>query len=361
MDLGWGSLGIVTLGLTYRCNLRCSMCGTWRKGIERSREELTTEEISRILDEAHALGARELILVGAEPLTREDLTDIVRNAKRRGFPVHVVTNGTLLTPALASELVSAGLDRVTFSIDGPPEIHDEVRGRTGAFRLAAQGVRNLRAARDKTGSSMPLIGMHCTISSTNADSITDVQEVAEDLGIKSLSYQLISESLKGDVSSSRVRDEVAAGPEFIPSGDSLLPSRAQAESIRDFARAQSRRDASPSLLYLAAMTPEAIAAGRFPVRRCTVVGRELIVDPYGVVMPCSHLDDYPLGDLRKQSVRQIWEGERRARLRRALKRQLLPICARCCHHVSNLSLRRKIALYLSGRLRGTASTGQYHA
>ena len=336
------------------------MCGTWRKGAERFQDELATEEISRILDEAHALGARELILVGAEPLTREDLTDIVRDAKRRGFTVHVVTNGTLLTPALSSELVSAGLDRATFSIDGPPEIHDEVRGRTGAFRLAAQGMRSLQAASEEAGSSTPLIGMHCTISSINADFITDVQEVAGDLGIESLSYQLISESPKDEVLSSRIGDEVAAGPEFIPSGDSLLPSRAQAESIRDFARKQSRREVSPSLMYLAAMTPEAIAAGRFPVRRCSVVGRELIVDPYGVVMPCSHLDDYPLGNLRKQSLRQIWEGERRARLRRALKRQLLPICARCCHHVSNLCLRRKVALYLSGRLRG-ARTGQCRA
>ncbi len=352
MDLGWGNLGTVTLGLTYRCNLRCSMCGTWQKGAERSRDELTTEEISRILDEARSLGGRELILVGAEPLTREDLPDIVRDAKQRGFPVHIVTNGTLLTPALSSELVSAGLDSATVSIDGPSEIHDEVRGRAGAFKLAAQGVRNLRVAREEAGSSTPLIGMHCTISSISADSITDVPKVAEDLGIESLSYQLISESPKDEVSSSRVGDEVAAGPEFIPSGDSLLPSRTQAESIRDFARAQSRRDPSPSLLYLAAMTPEAIAAGRFPVRRCSVVGRELIVDPYGVVMPCSHLDDYPLGDLRKQSLQQIWEGERRARLRRALKKRLFPICARCCHHVSNLSLQRKVALYLSGRLRG---------
>ncbi len=356
MDLGWGSLGTVTLGLTYRCNLRCSMCGTWKKGTARSQDELTPEEISRILDEAHALGARELTLVGAEPLTRKDLAGIVRDAKQRGFSVHVVTNGTLLTPSLSSELVSAGLGRITVSIDGPPEIHDEVRGRAGVFESAAGGIRSLEAARKEAGSSTPLIGMHCTISSINADSLTRVQRVAEDLGIESLSYQLISESPEGEVSSSRVGDEVAAGSEFIPGDDSLLPSRAQAESIRDFAREQSKRDPSPSLLYLAAMTPEAIAAGRFPVRRCSVVGRELIADPFGVVMPCSHLDDYPLGDLRKQSLRQIWEGERRARLRRVLKRRLLPICARCCHHVSNLSLRRKVALYVSGRLRGAART-----
>ncbi|MCK4511376.1 radical SAM protein, partial [bacterium] len=168
MDLGWGNLGTVTLGLTYRCNLRCSMCGTWQKGAERSRDELTMEEISRILDEARALGGRELILVGAEPLTREDLPDIVRDAKQRGFPVHIVTNGTLLTPALSSELVAAGLDRATVSIDGPPEIHDKVRGRAGVFELAAQGVRNLKVAKKEAGSSTPLIGMHCTISSTSA-------------------------------------------------------------------------------------------------------------------------------------------------------------------------------------------------
>lgn len=141
MDLGWGSLGTLTLGLTYRCNLRCSMCGTWQKGAERSRDELTTEEISRILDEARELGGRELILVGAEPLTRENLPDIVRDAKQRGFPVHIVTNGTLLTPALSSKLVSAGLESATVSIDGPSEIHDEVRGRTGWPGHAADVLR----------------------------------------------------------------------------------------------------------------------------------------------------------------------------------------------------------------------------
>ncbi|MCP4231653.1 MAG: radical SAM protein, partial [bacterium] len=61
----------VSLELTYRCNLRCVMCNVWRKAGDTSREELTTDELKRVIDELYDdLGVRAFRLVGAEPFLR---------------------------------------------------------------------------------------------------------------------------------------------------------------------------------------------------------------------------------------------------------------------------------------------------
>ncbi len=63
----------VVMDLTRRCNLRCTMCRTWR--IE-PRHELTLDEIARTLDQLPRL--TWLDLTGGELFLRRDAVEIVR-------------------------------------------------------------------------------------------------------------------------------------------------------------------------------------------------------------------------------------------------------------------------------------------
>ena len=86
------------------------------------REEiLSYEEITRLAGIFARLGVRKIRISGGEPLLRQDLPDLVRLLKQRvGLEVALTTNGSLLARH-AQELASAGLDRVTVSLDSLDE------------------------------------------------------------------------------------------------------------------------------------------------------------------------------------------------------------------------------------------------
>jgi radical SAM protein with 4Fe4S-binding SPASM domain len=63
---------------------------------------------------------------------------------------------------------------------------------------------------------------------------------------------------------------------------------------------------------------------------CPVAWYFAQVEPDGEVTFCGDFPDYFIGNVRKQSFREIWAGERARRFRAKLAKEPLPICARCC-------------------------------
>jgi len=86
--------------------------------------------VERILSEAGREGvARQIHFhVMGEPLLHPDLPDAVRSARRHGMEAWVTTNGSLLTPALLTELREAGLCRLTVSLQTPDMATFALRG-----------------------------------------------------------------------------------------------------------------------------------------------------------------------------------------------------------------------------------------
>lgn len=100
------------VSVTPKCNLRCFFC---HKEWDFSEEETSTQELSRILKVAASCGIRRLKITGGEPLLREDLPAIVRQASASLDEVSITTNGTFLSE-LASDLKKAGLSRVNINL-----------------------------------------------------------------------------------------------------------------------------------------------------------------------------------------------------------------------------------------------------
>ena len=122
----------VLLELTNRCNLRCPVC--FASAGEGQGRDLPLEEIAAQYDFLMAHGGPfNIQLSGGEPTMREDLPEIIRLGREKGFGFFQLnTNGLRLAaePGYAKALREAGLDTVFLQFDGLDDrVYQILRGR----------------------------------------------------------------------------------------------------------------------------------------------------------------------------------------------------------------------------------------
>jgi len=114
--------------LTYACPLQCPYCSN-PVNYSRYRNELSTADWLRVLREARALGAAQLGLSGGEPATRQDLEEIIAEARRLGYYTNLITSGVGLDAERVRRLREAGLDHIQVSFQAAtPALNDRIAG-----------------------------------------------------------------------------------------------------------------------------------------------------------------------------------------------------------------------------------------
>jgi MoaA/NifB/PqqE/SkfB family radical SAM enzyme len=107
---------VAELFLTENCNLRCVSCACWRTN---TRDELATAEWKDVLDQLAALRLHKVNFTGGEPLIRRDAVELMGYARSAGIRhLHLNTNAILLTPAMLSRVLDAGVRSFNVSVDG---------------------------------------------------------------------------------------------------------------------------------------------------------------------------------------------------------------------------------------------------
>lgn len=161
--------------ITSICNLRCVHCyvrDTYNTN------ELSFEEICDILDQIADAGCLWLLITGGEPLVRRDFTQIYQYAKKKGFIIFVLSNGTLITPDIAdlfAEQPPFLLDVTMYGYSA--ETYEKMTGVPGSFEKFMKGIK---LALDRN-INLQLKTIPTTI---NAHEFTDMYRFTESLGIK---------------------------------------------------------------------------------------------------------------------------------------------------------------------------------
>ena len=117
------------ISVTDRCNFRCTYCmpkeqfGINHRFMPR-RDLLSFEEIERLVRLFIVVGVRKIRLTGGEPLLRQNLEYLVSLLTRLSGvqDLSLTTNGSLLTAEKACSLHTAGLRRITVSLDSIDDI-----------------------------------------------------------------------------------------------------------------------------------------------------------------------------------------------------------------------------------------------
>ena len=79
----------VLIELTHKCPLQCPYCSNPVE-MERARNELTTEEWKRVLDELAEIGVLQVHFSGGEPTARKDIVELVQHATDRDLYTNLI-------------------------------------------------------------------------------------------------------------------------------------------------------------------------------------------------------------------------------------------------------------------------------
>ena len=293
------ALRLVFWELTASCNLACVHCRA-EAGPERLKDELSTDECLKFVDDLADFANPILILTGGEPLNRPDLFDIATHAIGRELRVALASNGTLIDEQIAKRISDVGISRVAISIDGSnASTHDSFRGVPGSFDLALRGARNVREA----GVELQL---NMTVSRHNVDEVEGVFKLALKLGAKAMHIFML----------------VPVGCGATIADDQMLPS-GQYEKVLNWLYDAGRANADIELKATCAphyhrilrsraekegrkITP--VTDGMAAVTKGCLAGASVcFVGRTGDVQPCGYLP-IVAGNIREKPLGEIWES-----------------------------------------------------
>ncbi|MBI3952046.1 MAG: radical SAM protein [Acidobacteria bacterium] len=283
--------------LTYRCNELCTHCylDVLPPG-SRVPGELTIEECKSILDQLASEGVLNLTFSGGEILVRCDFFKIAEYARKKGFALTLYTNGILIKPTVADRIAALHPFRVEISIYGSrAETHDRITLRPRSFELTGRACQLLieRGVR---------VQLKAMLMHENVHELHEMRGLASGLGANFKYDITITPKDTGDLSPlvHRMTDE-----------DLLWLFR---ETI----------DEKAADMWRHKLTSHLDPGHRF----CGITLNSLLVDPYGEVYPCVQTR-ISAGNLREQSIRQIWRESPVWERLGNLTLESLPVCSTC--------------------------------
>lgn len=268
--------------LTYKCPLQCPYCSNPLDYAAHS-QELGTDDWKRVLTQARKMGAVQLGLSGGEPLTRQDLEEIVQHARGLGYYSNLITSGYGLTEERIIALKAAGLDHIQVSIQASSaDLSDHLAG-TKSFEHKKQVAHLVK----KHGYPMVLC---VVIHRENIHQMADILAMAEELGADYL--ELANTQYYGWAHINR---------------DALLPTKEQFEEAEAIAQAFKEKVAGKMKIYY--VVPD-FYEGR-PKACMNGWGTTfLTIAPDGVALPCHSARELPGLDcpnVNNFTVEQIWK------------------------------------------------------
>ncbi len=127
----------VSIHVTNKCNLRCSYCyANVEDRFSKNVEDFTTQELKAYIKEMKQLGTRWIILLGGEPLLRDDIGELIRFIKHEGIFCELVTNGILIEKKIDD---IKEIDLLCVSLDGDKNTNDKLRG-NGTYEKVIKGL-----------------------------------------------------------------------------------------------------------------------------------------------------------------------------------------------------------------------------
>lgn len=184
LRIDWEKKGLhvppfMIFSITSRCNLSCKGCYA-REFNRKKNDEISSEKLMQIIEQAHELGTSIILIAGGEPLVRREIMDAVERYPDIIFPVF--TNGLLINEEIISVIEKRKNFIPILSIEGNQAETNSRRGE-GVYEYIRKIIEKIK------GKSI-FWGVSLTLENENFDLITSENFVKEliKLGCKIFFY-----------------------------------------------------------------------------------------------------------------------------------------------------------------------------
>jgi MoaA/NifB/PqqE/SkfB family radical SAM enzyme len=314
------------LETTNRCNLLCTTCPRTYEELEPP-ADMSWDLFTSIVDQLTSIERAVLHGVG-EPMLVKNLPQMVRYLKDRGVYVLFNTNGTVLNERNGRALIAAGLDELRVSLDAAnAKSYRAIRGKD-YFNRILRNVRAFCALQEREGHEKPRVSAWLTGLRETIEELPQFVKVAAEIGIKEVYLQRLvffNEHAVG-----HARPDQALYERFTREEASFIDQAvALAKSLGlTFNASGATSEPGMSLLRNGDGSPWSLCRRPWTVMYFTANGRALPC----CIAPFSQrgYENYTLGKVSQQTVREIWNGPAYRKFRTALLSDNPPnSCANC--------------------------------
>lgn len=276
--------------ITNKCNERCIHCYIPNEeknvGIK-----LPLEKFTKIVDEFAEMGGLQICLSGGEIFLHPDLIPMVEYCRDKDMQISLLTNLVSLRDNHVSAIKAANVALIQTSLYSMnAETHDRITTIRGSFDKTKSAIEKLVAA------DVP-VKISCPMMKANKDDFHDVLQYAASLGIQVQTDFILMAEENGDTSNLAQRLSLEETEVVIKE---IIENRGK--SIED---AYSNDAAFVFDKRLFSNLPP-----------CSAGVNNLCVSANGDVYPCTGWHGFTVGNLFRQSLKEIWiESEKLKRLR----------------------------------------------
>ncbi len=305
------------------CQLRCPECpvGMYNKashaaqlspsmgeseGATSRRGLLDPALFARLLEENARYMHTVIFYFQGEPLLNKELPALIRMAKEHNLYTYLSTNLQAVTPDLAHSLIASGIDRIVASIDGLSEESYQTYRQGGKLSKALQGLRFLHEEK-VAQHAHTLIEWQCLRLRSNEHEWAEIRKQYKSLGADLLTFK------------------TAQFYDF-EHGNPLMPTDER------YSRYKKQSNGTYQLKSRGVFSP-LWGDKRGAVRGCHRLWSGCVMDVHGNILPCcfDKAGKYAFGNLRTQSLAEIWHSPRAVAFRKRVltNRQNIDICRNC--------------------------------
>ncbi|MBX7142608.1 MAG: SPASM domain-containing protein [Chitinophagales bacterium] len=279
---------------TTSCNLRCPECPSGLRSFARATGMLDEDFFKKIIDQVREHVMYLTFYFQGEPYLHPHFTGMVAYAVQRGIFTVTSTNAHFLDEENAARTIHSGLNRLIISIDGTTQ---EVYGKYrigGQLEKVMEGTRNILKKKSELNSVTPEVILQFLVVKPNEHQVDEVKRLGKELGADDVWLK-----------TAQVYD--------YENGNELIPD---IEKYSRYKKSNSHYQIKNNLL-----------------NHCWKMWHSCVITWDGKVVPCCFDKDarHQLGDLKQQSLTQIWEGDAYRQFRSSLlnSRRQIDICTNC--------------------------------
>lgn len=296
-------LGSLQFELTSRCNERCIHCYIPNKK-KNAGFDMSFDKFKYILDQYVEMGGLHVTLSGGEALMNKDILKMMQYCRENDMQISLLTNLISLKDEQIPILKEINLSLIQTSLYSiNAEIHDQITTVKGSYKKTKAAIEKLHDA------DIP-VQISCPVMKANKDGYDEVMKYAQSLRMKAQTDYIMMAQADLDTSN--------------------LANRISIEETEKVIRDIMENDVDYQTETLAQEPLSSISEEEFAeMPLCGAGLNDLCITVNGDVYPCAGWQSFVVGNVFRESLKEIWEHSPKLEQIRKVKQKDFPKCLRC--------------------------------